>query len=153
MVEMIEQVRAAPRPAATSGGRGDLSIVHRDRSEPPLPHVTRAPRAGVDIAGIAPVEVAEGAPQPVLVGGHDDGMDMIGHQAIGPDLGMRPLRRLREEIEVERIIRVLEEGRLAAVAALGHGCGRPEMTRRGRRAIDHPGGQDLGVKLTVTVTN
>jgi len=43
---------------------------------------------------------------------------MIGHQAVGDDLAARPPRGLADEVAVERKVAVLEEGLLAAVAAL-----------------------------------
>jgi len=46
-------------------------------------------------------------------------MDVVGHQAIAPDLDMRPPRRLGEQIEVKRIVAVLEEDLRAPIAALG----------------------------------
>ena len=47
-------------------------------------------------------------------------MDVIGHQAVGPDLRTRPASRVREQVAVERVVTVLEKRLLAAVAALGH---------------------------------
>lgn len=44
---------------------------------------------------------------------------MVGHQAIGPDPGPRPLRRFGQHVEVECIIALLEEGLLPPVPALG----------------------------------
>ena len=45
-------------------------------------------------------------------------MHVVGHKAIGPHLRARPLRRLGQQIEVERIVSILEERLLAAIAAL-----------------------------------
>src|SRR5665213_1459187 len=77
------------------------------------------PHPGVDIAGVVAVDVAARPPQPVLVAGHRDDVEVVGHQAIGPDRHLRPRRRLGYEIEVERIIAILEEHPLAPVAPLG----------------------------------
>jgi len=66
------------------------------------------------------MQVAEGATQAVLVRGHDDGVNMIGHQAPGPDLGACLLRRVGQQIEIELIVASLEESLLPPVAALGH---------------------------------
>jgi len=65
------------------------------------------------------MQVAEGATQAVLVRGHDDGVNMIGHQTIGSDLGARLLRRVGQQIEIERIVAFLEENLLPPIAALG----------------------------------
>lgn len=55
--------------------------------------------AGSYMAGLTPVRVREGPPKPVLVRGDDD-VDTIEDQAITPDFGARPLRRLGEQIAV-----------------------------------------------------
>lgn len=47
-------------------------------------------------------------------------LDVVWHQAIGPDRYARSPRSLGEEIEVEFVVAILEEGALAAIAALGH---------------------------------
>ena len=64
----------------------------------------------VDIAGVMAVDMAEGPGQPVAILRHGDDMNMVGHQAIAPDLDMRPPCRLGEQIEVEPVIAILEEG-------------------------------------------
>ena len=76
--------------------------------------------AGVDEAGVAAMEVGEGAAQPVLIGRHQDHMDVVGHQAPRPDLRPRSPGRLREKIAIERVVAFLKEGRAPPVAALGH---------------------------------
>ncbi len=78
-----------------------------------------ASRPRVDEAGIATMQLAKGAAQSVL-GGDDDGVNKIGHQAITPDLDLRSRRRLCEQVEIQRVFAILEEGRLAPVAALRH---------------------------------
>jgi hypothetical protein len=78
------------------------------------------PVSRVDKAGIAPVKIAEGPPQPVRIARHQDDVNMVGHQAIGPDLGLRAPRCIGQQIEIDRIIAVLEKGPLAPIAALGH---------------------------------
>jgi hypothetical protein len=74
--------------------------------------------ARVDIARVAPVQLAEGTPQAAFVRRREYDVDVIGQQAIGPYFGLRPLCRGGQKIEVERVIAVLEERALAAVAAL-----------------------------------
>src|SRR3546814_5490319 len=87
-----------------------MRLIHRDRTEPPLPKMAGGAHAGVDIARIAPMQIAEGSPQAVLILRHQHDVDMIGHQAIGPDLATRPLRRIGQQTEIEFIIPILEEG-------------------------------------------
>lgn len=79
--------------------------------------MARPAQARVDIAGVVPMDVAEGLSQSII-GRDDDDMHMIGHQAVGPDLCSRLLRPFREEIAIERIGTFLKEGLLATVAAL-----------------------------------
>lgn len=47
-------------------------------------------------------------------------MNVVGRQAIGPDLGGSSTSGVSEQIEIERVIASLEKGLLATVAALGH---------------------------------
>ena len=65
------------------------------------------------------VDIAERPAQPVRILGHRDDVDMVGHQAIAPDLDMRPPCGVGEQIEIELVIAILEKGLLAAIAALG----------------------------------
>jgi hypothetical protein len=61
-------------------------------------------------------------------------MDMIGHQAINPDLRAGATRRRRDQTAVKPIILGPEEHRLAAIAALG------DMVRQARHNhARHPG--------------
>lgn len=84
------------------------------------------------------MEMAEGAPQPVLVGRSGNDVNMIGHQAVGPDLDIGPARGIGQQIEVERIVTLLKERPLAPVAALGdvvrnagqHKAGQTDHCRR-----------------------
>jgi hypothetical protein len=58
-------------------------------------------------------------------------MDVIGHQAIGPDARPGAARRRGEQVAIEREIIVLEEGLGSAVAALGD-------------VVGHAGNHDAG---------
>ena len=71
-------------------------------------------------------------------------MHVIGHQAVGPDVRPGAPRRLREQIAVELIIAVFEEGLLAAVAALGHVVRQAGQNEA--RETDH-GGQPMRARL------
>ena len=79
----------------------------------------RYAQACIDVAGIVAVDIAERAPQTILVRWHRDDVYMIWHQTIGPDLDPRAHGGLRQEIEVEFVVAVLEERSLAPIAALG----------------------------------
>ena len=52
-------------------------------------------------------------------------MNVIGHQAIGPDLDRCPTAALGEDVAIERVIVWFEEDALAAIAALGHMMRKP----------------------------
>jgi len=82
------------------------------------------PFARIDESGVAPVGVGDRAPEAMLVGRDDDQMDVVGHQAIGPDFAAGTARSVGQEVAIQRIIGVFEERLLTAVAALGHVIGR-----------------------------
>ena len=98
--------------------------VHRHGAEPPLPEMPGPLLARMDCAGIGAMHPREGAPQAVRVAGHQDQMDMVGHQAPGPDLDAGGAAGAAEEIAIEHIVRIRKERLLAAVAPLG------DMVRR-----------------------
>jgi hypothetical protein len=47
-------------------------------------------------------------------------MHMVGHQAVGPDLDAALAGLFGQQVAVDLLIPILEEDRLAPVAALGH---------------------------------
>lgn len=61
-------------------GRLQMGLVHDHGAEPALPEMAGALQAGMDVAGIAAMHRGEGAAQPVAVRGHQDQVDMVGHQ-------------------------------------------------------------------------
>jgi hypothetical protein len=86
-----------------------MLLVHRDRDELPLPKVPGYSQAGVDVAGVMAVDIAESTPQPVLVRGHRDDMNMVGRQAERPDRNPGALRPIGQQIEIERKALILEK--------------------------------------------
>ena len=76
--------------------------------------------AGVDEACPATVRGAERPRQAAVIARPQDQVNMVGHQAMGPNLDTELLRLLREEIAVDVLIAVLEEHRLAPIAARCH---------------------------------
>lgn len=76
--------------------------------------------AGVDKVGVAAVSFADGTAEAVALGGLQDQVDVIGHQAVGPhgDAGFGCL--FGEQVEIDFVVAVLKEDGLAAVSALGH---------------------------------
>ena len=75
--------------------------------------------ACIDIARIVTMDVAEGPAQSILVARDRDDVDVIGHQAIGPDRHLRSRGCFGEQVEIERIVPIFEEHPLAPVAPLG----------------------------------
>lgn len=74
--------------------------------------------AGVDTAGVAAVGFLQCADEAVRRGRDEDQVDMVGHQAPGPDLDAGGGRGAGEEVAVEPVVRLAEEDRLPAVALL-----------------------------------
>jgi len=60
----------------------------------------------------APVRFADGAAQARLVARHRDDVDMVGHQAPGPDLHAPPHGLPGQQIAINVLVAVLEEDRL-----------------------------------------
>jgi hypothetical protein len=65
------------------------------------------------------VRRAHGPDQTVSGGGAHDQVDVVGHQAVGPDLHVAPPRLRGEQVAVDLLFAVLKEDRLAPVAPLG----------------------------------
>ena len=88
----------------------DMILVHGHGTEAALPEMPAAPAARMNDAGVAAVHGGQRPAQPVGIGRHQDEMHMVGHQAPGPHLHIGLAALLRQEIAVERIILVAEEG-------------------------------------------
>lgn len=99
-----------------------MALVHGGGAEPALPQVTGDFQSRVNPRGIAAVGFGEGG-APLGRGRDHDEMDVGGHQAIGLDLSLQPLRRSHDEIEIGLAVRVAEEDDLAPVPTLRHVMG------------------------------
>lgn len=97
-----------------------------------LPEMACHPQARIDVAGVVAVDVAEGAPQAVLIRRDCHGVHVVGHQAVGPDLHSGPAGCLGKEIKIERIIAILEERLFATVAPLGDVVGNAGKDQAGK---------------------
>ncbi len=100
--------------------RQQVAFVERKRVKALLPEVAAPSLAEVDAARVAAVGLAQGGAEPVFVRRHENEMDVVGHQAIGPHLGARLAAPLAEQGEIVSVIVVLEEHRQASRAALDH---------------------------------
>jgi hypothetical protein len=101
-----------------TSGSEQVSLIEHERGEPALPEVPPPALAEVDRARVAPVRLADGLPQLSFGMRSRDQVDMIQHQAIGPDLD--PLRTAKRgrTFEVRGIVLLAEKRLLATIAAL-----------------------------------
>ena len=114
-----------------AGGGEKVRLVHDAGGEPALPEEAAPVFAEVDGAAVSAVEFAEASAEGIEVAGHGDEVDVVGHQAIGPDLDAPRGQIFRGEIEVELVNVIGEEGLHPPVPALG------DVMRNPRR--DHSG--------------
>ena len=81
-------------------------------------------RPRVDVASVEPVRPGQRQRERRTVVGSEDQMDVVRHQAIGPAGDAEAPAGFGEPVLVERIVAVLEENPLAAIAALGDVMGQ-----------------------------
>lgn len=74
----------------------------------------------VDISRIAPMGIGKSRAQSIFMARHNDDMNMVGHQAIAPDLQPCLPRGLAQQIFIKHIVLIIEECWQATVASLGH---------------------------------
>jgi len=86
-----------------------MGLVHDEGMEAFLPQMATAILAPVEVAGIAPVDLAERGTEAIFMGRDQDQVDVAGHQAAGPDLGSRPVAPIAEQIEIMFVVALLEE--------------------------------------------
>lgn len=119
--------------------------------------MTGRTQARVDIASIMAMHEPEGPPQSVHIFRHGDDVDMVGHQAIGPDRHARLPRGLRQQIEIQRIIVIFKKRPLPPVTTLRdvmRDARQDEARKAGHDAISFApseGKRYLGVYPRVTV--
>ena len=97
--------------------------------------MARHPQARVDDRAIAPMRLTERAPERFGAIGNEDQMNMIGHQAIGPDSDAMLAALLAQEIAVEFIVGVGEEHGFAPISALRHMVWQAGTTKRAMRGF------------------
>jgi len=103
-----------------SGGGQEVFVVHHKRSETALPEMPPPAFAEVDVARVTPVCLADPPPQPVLVLGHGDQVNVVGHQAVSPDGHSALFTPLRHQIDVRLIVLLREERLLPPIPPLRH---------------------------------
>ena len=80
--------------------------------------------ARIDEVGVAPVRLSHRQPEPGVVLRRQDQVDVVGHEAIGPDLDTPAPDLFRQKIAVDLLVAVLKENRLAPVSTLGDVVGQ-----------------------------
>ncbi len=129
------QVRAGARPDPVLGPLGQagadrvaldvtrrrrqVGLVQWERVKPLLPQRTAPPLALVDAPGVAAMRLAERRAEAIGMARYQDQVDVVGHQAIGPDLGRRLGAGLGQKPEVGLVVGLPEECIQAPVAPLG----------------------------------
>ena len=114
----VRQAATAPDSPPGSAPRHQVLLVHRHRAEPRLEQVAGYPEARVDRRRVAPMRLAERAPERLRAVGDENEVNVVGHQTIGPDRDALFAALGRQEIAIERIVVVAKEDALAPVAAL-----------------------------------
>jgi hypothetical protein len=85
-------------------GRQEVGLVHRDRSEATVEQMTAPASARIDEVRPSTMCRSERAGQAVLSVGNEDQMDVIGHQALSPDLDGRLAHLLGEDVTIDVLI-------------------------------------------------
>lgn len=66
-------------------GGQEMPLLHRIAVEATLPEVAGPALPGVDGQGVAPMGLSDSAGHAVLALGHHPEVDMVGHEAVGPE--------------------------------------------------------------------
>ena len=104
-------------------GLEGVAVVEDARIEASLPEMAVAPLFVVEILRVAHVEGVQGLAQGIGGPGDADEMDVVAHQAIGPDGESELGRAFAEHVKVAAVVRVLIEDRLAVIGELEHMMG------------------------------
>jgi len=92
-----------------------MGFVHRHRGEPAVEQMAPPATAGIDEIRPPAMGRAEGEGQAVLAGAAEDQVNMVGHQAIGPDLDRGLAHLLGEQVAIDLLVAVFEEDRFRTV--------------------------------------
>ena len=115
----LDQPRAHRVELNVPHGRQQIRLIEHERGEPPLPEMPAPSLAEVDHTRVTAMHLADRASQSVGRVRNCDEMDMIGHQAVRPDLDLVGAAPLPHELQVDPVIFIAKERLLPAVSPLG----------------------------------
>jgi|HubBroStandDraft_5_1064220.scaffolds.fasta_scaffold125121_1 hypothetical protein len=98
--------------------RREMLFVHDDRAEAALPEMTGALASRLNGAGITAVDPRQRTPQPVGIGRHQNEVHMVRDQTPGPHFDPGLAAMGGQQIAIQRVVRISEEGARAAIATL-----------------------------------
>lgn len=124
---------AGPAPVLGAGGQPgsdgvelditetdvEVRLVERHRTEAALPEGAAPALALIDLPGVAAMRWAERGGETVGTARDEEKVDVVRHQAPGPDRGPGPRAAVPQKGDIAGVIGVGVEGRLAPRAALG----------------------------------
>ena len=96
-----------------------MFLVHDNGAEPAPPEMSAALASRLDDAGIAAMGPRQRAAQPVRIGRHQNEVYVVRHQAPGPHLDLGSVAIFGEQVAIQCIVGIAEEGARAAIATLG----------------------------------
>lgn len=102
----------------TGGGKG-VMLVGGKGGEPVLPKMAPPLLAKVNSPCVLPMRLRYRFTQSIRVGGAQEQMDMVGHEAIGPDACLRLPASFGKVVEICEIVFIAEKGLLPPVSSLG----------------------------------
>ncbi len=78
----------------------------------------------MDTGAVSAERFDKGRPQAILMAEHHVEMNLVEHEAIGPDLCARGPGGLGDQTEIGGLVAVIEEIRFPVIAPLDHNVGR-----------------------------
>ncbi len=103
---------------------GRVDLIHDHRTLAPLPQMACPFVSGVDAGGLFAVGPGNHLTKSVLMGGNDDEMDMIGHQAIAPDFTAGVFDGPAKHTQIGLIIIARKENLFPSATAPSHVAGQ-----------------------------
>lgn len=113
-----DQAGADRVEADISDGADEVDVVEYDGGKAALEEVSGPASASVDEVCVSPVGFTDSTAKVVSALRLQDQMDVVGHQAVCPDLDARLQSLFGEQIEVDFVVAIVKEDGLAPVAAL-----------------------------------